>query len=482
VADRKEQAAHSFPLAHLPPLPQRVRMGQITNQEELKAWLKDKPHKWSVAIALRCALRVLPIATNPARHNNNEAPSEHIFMMFRALSVSSASRYLSPDKMKKATRAAGNHLYSLQPTVGFRSNLFYVLRTSEATVDTSSASGSAAEAAELATAAEIATFRGTRSVDAAAYAVGAAGDSDADAIYANANITATTANAAAEASDADAIWQSVTLDADFLESGNSHKALLSQPLWQGTIPTLIAPEIAAMCKTLPCSPDGFGLWLDWYERRLAGAPTGFALPPVQDQEMYRRLVAQNDDWWQRKPAEVHAEIQSWLDELTPDKEEAQLETIRTRLAIGIKPDFSAPEAESARVAIKKSIASARPILHDLLPAQIGHNNPPEDEQIESSTQTLPSIGDIIRFDSLFERVEETVDHPEPDVVRLVEDAGLIKRSIDRLRALSPEGMKEFEKTLGANAGRAIAWGISALILSLTGALGELLDFLKLVLG
>jgi hypothetical protein len=196
----------------------------------------------------------------------------------RTALISAAARYVPAAEMKAAASAA----------------------TSAAGSAAYAAAEAASVAAEVASAAAGAAYSAAYAVYAASAAAGAA-----YATYA--------ADAVADAN----IWKSVTLDVEFLDSAKNHEALLSWPLWPNAVPEKIAAEIDAMRKALRISPDGYGYFLDWYERRLAGRDTGFALQPEQDEEMYRRLVAQEDDWWERAPAQVNADIQSWLDELTP---------------------------------------------------------------------------------------------------------------------------------------------------------------------
>jgi hypothetical protein len=460
VKGKKRNQHQILTLAHNPPLPHLARMGQITNREELEAWLKDMPHDWPATLALRTALLVFPIAVNVERYNGKASPVRLTLALFRTLSISEAARYIETINMNRSvSRAASSAIYFFD-------------HASEGAFDAAAFDRTVFQTSNFDAAAD----------DAIRATIYSAYTSDAIAFdrvrEAGAAITLAADAAANAAADAGAIWQSVKRDVDFWESGNFTEDLLSQPLWQGPIPQWMAPEIAAMRKTLRNTPDGFGFWLDWCERRLAGKPTGFALPPNQDEEMSRRLVTQDDDWWNREPAEVNAEIQSWLDELTPDKEEAQLEIIRTRLAISIKPNFSTLESQNALTQAKKSVADARSAVHEMLTAGIGHNNPPEDKKIDLPVPSSATTDDFVRLERRLALLEEQLAKPKPQVANIAESTSLLKQDLDRLRPLSSEFTKGFAWTLGAGAATALLLQID----KLSGALGDLLRLLQLVLS
>jgi hypothetical protein len=279
VTGGKEQAPNTFPLAHLSPLPHLAHMGQITNQEELEAWLKDKPREWA-AIELRYALRVLPPAFDPTRYRSKQILSGLLITLFRAIVVSAAAQYFSAAKIARAAHEArfAAMLYSLE---AFEST------------DVSDGASARVYSTEVAAAAN------------------AAADSAYSAINARDFHNSTISNLDVSG------WDNLMDDISFLNQNNNVDTLLAQPLWLNDMLEWVAAEIETMRKSLRDSPDGYGLWMDWYDRRLAGRDTGFALPPEQDKEMSRRLIAQDDDWWKREPAVVNADIQSWLDELTP---------------------------------------------------------------------------------------------------------------------------------------------------------------------
>ncbi len=168
----------------------------------------------------------------------------------------------------------------------------------------------AARTAHYAARAAAFSTRGTRSsagpavvaalaaVEAASYAVGAAADAASSA----------------------AIWANIRADCSLLEARDESAYLIGQLLWLSRKPDWLDQEQNTMRTTLQGLGAGFDLWQHWYDRRFAGRETGFTLPREQDLEMHRRLVTQDNEWWERDPSLFNSEIQGWIDELTPPAE------------------------------------------------------------------------------------------------------------------------------------------------------------------
>ena len=264
---------------------------EITSREELKEWLKDKPREWAQVIALRSALRVAPIACDPANWKYGEVRPSLTKAMFRAMAVSSAAaEYPADDTVRRAARAAA------------------------AAADAAAASASAAvRAANVA-----------RAAYAASAAVRAA--NVARAVYA-----ASAAAAAASATDAPAaFWQQVSQECTQLEDGTPHETLLGQPLWAEPFeeerPDWFQDAWGRAAQWLSRPEDGFEIWREWYYGRLEGLPRAFkGFDEPADRHFYLWLIAQEDKWWNRKPAQVNADVKAEVDRLRkPEPDEATL--------------------------------------------------------------------------------------------------------------------------------------------------------------
>ena len=264
-------------------------MDAISTLNELKAWLADKPASWASALALRIALRVLPIACNPARFRNKQADSRLTLTLHRALAISGVAASIPTTEIDAAY--------------------------------TASAADRAARAAHAARApADAAAAAAARAAETAADAADAA--AAADAAYAAGYVATYAADAAVRAGRAAgraayaAFWKAISVDIAILAQ-NDLEGLRRQPVWPGGVPAELVREISAMQDWMRASDQGFGLWWNWYARISTGADSAFGLPHDAEAEMGRRLIARDDEWWKREPALVNANIQGWIDELTP---------------------------------------------------------------------------------------------------------------------------------------------------------------------
>jgi hypothetical protein len=137
-----------------------------------------------------------------------------------------------------------------------------------------------------------------------------------------------------------AIWQSISSDCTFLESGAkaeeiSRDALLACPLWPDGMANPFATEVQAM---LGGWDDDMNVWRDWYQRRLEGHARGFDVASDEiDIELYRRLVAQHDDWWAKGPGATNADLRKWIEELTPKRLDPEI-LKQNRLALTFRPN------------------------------------------------------------------------------------------------------------------------------------------------
>ncbi|MEQ1725047.1 MAG: hypothetical protein ABL882_03865 [Sphingopyxis sp.] len=271
-------------------------MAAITNPDELRAWLEGKPATWSAAIALRVALRIIPLACNPAYFKNGTAHGRLTTAVFRCGALSWVAGNSPTPYGAAAGRASGAVDHAARAVGASR-----VLDAAASAVARASLTADAANAPG----AYPPRTAGNFATDAADYAARAAW------------LTAFAADAA--------LWDNIDGDCQFIgrldfsedAARASAQRLHALPLWTNAQPTWFTEEYAAMRAGFTKAEQGFDLWLDWYDRRVRGGATGFALPPEQDAEISRRLVAADDEWWQREPALVNADIQAWIDELTP---------------------------------------------------------------------------------------------------------------------------------------------------------------------
>ena len=305
-------------------------MIQIENREHFEDWLKDKPVEWTQALALRSAMRVLPIALDPSNFRGNPVPEAVKVANLRAIIVTLAARNCPAHHVAARVNSAAAAAY-------------YALTDFNT---------SASDTAIAANAAGLAAY----AIDAAFSTYGADTVTASDAAARAAAVAAE----AAETADAGytlspALWKSVSEDCSLLgqldgSSQSRSLVLLAQPLWA---PRALQPIILIRERSYQTFGEEGRLWMEWYDRRFVGMPQGFDLPHEADLEIQSRLLDQDSDWWERGLGPVGEDIERWIEEQRQllktaeafkafDKEEAlKLDAASLRLEIIPEQQFTA---------------------------------------------------------------------------------------------------------------------------------------------
>ncbi len=268
-------------------------MVKITNEEELKDWLEGKPTEWLSILALRCALRAFPTLFN------SDVSIRRFYIypcgLFRAFTILTAAHYFSVESLMQSATFAANSLTVLYPPKALYTTDPTDIFAPKYGVYEFAEENSILSALIILTSPKSASFNAVSTFNFASEAYRINSNNNEDIL----------------------IWNNMEADIIHLENKYRIEELYSKPLWRADYLNEMPMQLIRMRTELRNSDDGFNLWMNWYERRLVGNATGFALPPEQDVIMHQRLLAQTDDWWKREPKIVNAEIQSWLDELTP---------------------------------------------------------------------------------------------------------------------------------------------------------------------
>lgn len=456
-------------------------MATIDSPEALQAWVRSESRVWAAPLASRIALRLLPLECTRLERDGAPGP---VFMrtmpIFRAGVVAEVADTVVGDERGFGRAAHGaaevalGAFYDIDHLGGTLAPL-----PGRAQFDDPFFAPALYAAAEAATTAATASARAGRT-----FAGWPGRKRQYDASVAETVIRLIDRLRHTPAAWEKCIWRAVDTDCDWFagqkEGGHTgrHQAavgLFATPLWAGPIPDEAHSDTAALRRILKRHGYGFEVWLDWYDRRLAGRPTGFNLPPHADLEIHRRLIAQDDAWWRRDPGEVNAEIAAWIDELTPDRVAADIERLSVRAEIG-QADFTSPEAVRAIEALLRQSRRAHDAVAEYAPAGIGHNNPPDSDDDIASGQR-----DMSETEAKLTAVETSVRSEAPDVRQLLSHASWLHRKIERLRAFSPKGMENFEAEMGKNAATFIKWGAGAVVLELSGVLSHLLRLIEVAL-
>jgi hypothetical protein len=174
------------------------------------------------------------------------------------------------------------------------------------------AASAAAEAASSAAGANVYTSARARTPAASAEAASVAaaeaastyGGADA-AIYAARYAVLHASASAVRASVRDAASnEAVAADAAFVDSGDSGAELVGLPLWpNGRTADWAAVNWPILKAALRDADEGWEVWTDWYEARLAGDADH---PPDEALEIARATIP--DEIWEQGPAVANAEI------------------------------------------------------------------------------------------------------------------------------------------------------------------------------
>ncbi len=245
-------------------------MAKFETIEEAEAWLKIQQKEYSVLLAARAALRVVPLLYR-AKGENAKLEATLILPVFRATAIP-AFAGTWPEVGMAATRAAA-----------------YAFSHADVAARAVRVAAYAADGTD--------TVRAAR---AAAYAV--------DAVRTPDSVT----YAAAYAADAaDAAYAAFLSDVEWLvesSGGDMLYKLAVSPLWpEGDIPTDIARNWDNLRTHLESlRGQNWQVWTNWYEERLHGFPNG---PPDMALEKARIERITEVDWNNPKnPAHVNGKL------------------------------------------------------------------------------------------------------------------------------------------------------------------------------
>ena len=278
--DKGPAAANAWIKGHLP----REESLEVGDGFSLEAWLSAQNRETAIAIAVRAALRVAPLAARIARKGmglQQQRELTHVAaVIFRALASAHVSVH-DPDRtfISSALNAAG------------------------ASADLSVV----AIVAEVARAAMFATSAAANSAAAAAAANPNAPRSAAAAVRAFVDAFV---SADLSASDADtAAWNEILSDIEATQR-DGVLALLEAPLWRQREPGWVRPALDILEAELP-GDEGWDVWFDWYKQRLRGGSRG------DDFELVFASVPL--DVWDSGPAAANVWIREHLPRLPIDE-------------------------------------------------------------------------------------------------------------------------------------------------------------------
>jgi hypothetical protein len=410
-------------LAIAPPVGNDRMMEDIDSPEKLEAWLKDKPPSWATAIALRSAMRVIPTGLQAASASP-ELP-RLASTLFRTVALSWIQcRYpeIDPVLVKDSIRSAVGEVGADSDIIARRPVVF-------------------------------STFTSVRSIGVASY---------------NSRGAVISVLRATEVGNPAEIWRTTSVDCADLVSANGGLAqgLVAIKLWPDDMPDWFEQDWKSVSESVSNSDSLAELWVDWFDRRIAGEETGFDLPTSLDAELSRRLIQEGNDWWMRPSPLISIELGEWIHRLRglADQENSNdFAAIKARIDAGATPHFGSDEERSLRAELQRQIAALNEQLKsiDQPPAPIGHNRPPLDLEV-ADVEDAPAVLQETRI--LIDSLATEIVPEKPDIVATLDTLSRLQSTKNWLAKIGNLYAEEAAKSMGKRTGDAIMLGMLGLLL------------------
>jgi hypothetical protein len=219
---------------------------EFQTREEFKAWLKDKPREWSVVLAARAALRVIPLVYRTlfttTAHNRF---SQQTSALFRAAAIGRVAAKIPARRFTNVAVPA----FTAAAQAAIDAEAMGAGHAYDASYGDDGAAARTREAYELAFIARAAAATAATIYDAAHFSYAA--DATPESAYLAPDLS----------------WDAVSLDAHLLIGGVVPAVLISEPLWLSTYPEWASGAWTRLRDALP-NAEHWEVWIDWYEARL----------------------------------------------------------------------------------------------------------------------------------------------------------------------------------------------------------------------
>ena len=160
------------------------------------------------------------------------------------------------------------------------------------------------------------------------------------------------------------------------------------------------------------------------------------------------------------PGPNHPDQRARAEEAIAEEQEPPLpglDEIRARLDGGARPQFGDPLEVGSREALRNEIGRLRELMQRTPPVHggIGHNRPPESLTVELNVEVTQAI----------DRIDEEIEHAEPNVESVVESAGRLEKVVAWLGRKLEISIDAFMAKVGSTAGlaaivAAAGWALS----------------------
>jgi hypothetical protein len=278
------------------------------------------------------------------------------------------------------------------------------------------------------------------------------------------------ARAVADAADVDGLTASVEADVQWLKANSAHASgaelsserLARAPLWlsrdvpaatSSSVPEWHSEAWESARRRLLGMGNNHEVWVDWYERVLAGSSPAFGRTLAVENFVKGMLLDADQTFWLEEPAVVNETIVRWIAQLDLEDELADLiERVRTstRPGAGTAVELRA----RSRLAVQLSRLSA---LEAPIHAPLGHNHPPEPDEWRLEAVLLASLREQAA------EAMRALEPKIPDSALVVEKTGIIAAALKKLRALTGRAAGKAADAFGTTFGGGAAVGLWALV-------------------
>jgi hypothetical protein len=242
-------------------------MADIKNKQDLEKWLEGKPVEVSRVIALRCALRVLPLVTH-LKSGSEIHFTTMILQAFRCISCAFSVSLSSQEKIYKIIASNSVNYFMNADSAAYSSRSAAYSTYSPNIIDSS-----------------------IEAVNYAVYALNAC-------IHSH--------NYCSNSCSLSSIWLSITDDCHAIENSMSVEKLLNSALWLNKVPKWFWNATVDLKTTLLPLNQDWDVWTRWFDDRLNGLKANKVL------ELLRIQIRQDD--WAKGAAHVNALIRKMEEE------------------------------------------------------------------------------------------------------------------------------------------------------------------------
>lgn len=279
-------------------------MSDISSEKKLIAWMDGRGNDIAAAIAVRCALRAVPLAAHRMLSDDTASvinTSATLFLpTFRAIAVASVGGVWLSQGLE------GDAHLNVSKVI--QSAAMAALKAAQ-DIGTNNISNSLASAPAFAA--------GYASLALASNSSRSATENCIDSAITIANLYG---------SDNKFLWAEISSDTSLFDAGKPPADILLQPLWSGSPPADFASGWETLKFTLLKLDQDWQVWTSWYDDHLLALTDHKRRPTIESLELERIQIA--DETWESGPKHINAliaELEAKYRAVPPPQQPATIE-------------------------------------------------------------------------------------------------------------------------------------------------------------